>query len=247
MKYLLPVAVLLFSACSGNLTDAPASASAVLEPIPTFTATTPVPRPDEWWTARNTAVNEAVRSRPPEIVFIGDSITQGWEHAGAAVWARHYSERDAINMGFSGDRTQHVIWRLQNGHLEGISPRLAVVMIGTNNSGDDPSEETAEGVRAIVQELLTALPDTRVLLLAVFPRGTDATDAMRIVNDGVNERIADLAAHDRVEFLDIGGGFVEPNGMLRTSLMPDLLHLSEEGYEIWAESIDAQVSAALDG
>lgn len=101
-----------------------------------------------WWTLRNDAVNERVKQGDVDFLFIGDSITHGWENAGKKLWDKYYAPRKAVNMGFGGDRTQHVLWRLDHGHLEGISPKLAVLMIGTNNSNgnDNTAEEIADGL-----------------------------------------------------------------------------------------------------
>ena len=97
------------------------------------------------------------------------------------MWTKYYADRNALNLGFSGDRTENVLWRLQNGEIDGIAPKLAVIMIGTNNTGhrSDPPEQIAAGVQAILSELQQRLPDTKVLLLAIFPRGADKDDPMR--------------------------------------------------------------------
>src|SRR5690606_12812048 len=103
-----------------------------------------------------------------QVIFIGDSITQGWEGEVKEIWAEHFDKFNALNLGISGDRTQHVLWRLDNGNLEGIKPKAAVVMIGTNNSNweDNTAEQIADGVKAIVAKLREKLPETRVLLVA---------------------------------------------------------------------------------
>src|SRR3990172_4534699 len=130
----------------------------------------PVPR-DGNWMKRHDAMNARVKEGNVDLVFIGDSITQGWEGRGKEVWQKFYGERNAVNLGIGGDRTQHVIWRLDNGNLEGISPKLAVIMIGTNNSGTNTPEQIAAGTTAIVKQLRTKTPQTKILVLAIFPRG----------------------------------------------------------------------------
>ena len=102
-----------------------------------------------------------------DLLFLGDSITQGWHNN--EVWKRFYGPRHAANFGIGGDRTQHVLWRIENGEIDGIHPRVAVLMIGTNNAGSNSADEIAAGVTAIVQELRKRLPETKVLLLGVFP------------------------------------------------------------------------------
>ncbi len=143
-----------------------------------------------------------------------------------------------MNLGIGGDRTQHVIWRLDNGNLAGISPKVAVIMIGTNNSGSNTPEQIAEGVAVIVKQLRTKLPETKVLLLAVFPRGTDKNDKRRQVNEKTNAIFMKLADGKHVHYLDIGPKFLQDDSTLTREIMPDLLHLSEKGYTIWAESIE---------
>ena len=125
--------------------------------------------------------------------MIGDSITHGWEGRGKKVWQQYYAKRNAFNIGYSGDRTEHVIWRLQHGEIDAISPQLAVVMIGTNNTGhrQDPPQETAAGIKHILAELKQRKPKMKVLLLAIFPRGATADDKLRKINVSINEHIKD--------------------------------------------------------
>src|SRR5687767_14628351 len=106
------------------------------EDAPAHDAVKPVPR-DAGWMKRHESFNERVKKGNVDLIFIGDSITQGWEGAGKGVWEKYYGKRNAVNLGIGGDRTQHVLWRLENGNIKGIEPKLAVVMIGTNNSGSN--------------------------------------------------------------------------------------------------------------
>lgn len=204
----------------------------------------PVPREGNWM-KRHESMNERVAMGNVDLVFIGDSITQGWEGRGKAVWEEFYGSRNAVNLGIGGDRTRHVIWRLQNGNLEGIEPKLAVIMIGTNNSGRNTPEEIADGVTAIVQLLREETPNTKILLLATFPRGEGADDAKRKTNEASNEIVAKLAEDDHVTYLDIGPKFLAEDGSLSRDIMPDLLHLNEASYRIWAESIESKVAELL--
>ncbi|MBT3469549.1 MAG: GDSL family lipase [Opitutae bacterium] len=197
----------------------------------------PVPRQGGWM-KRHESFNKRVTRGKVDLVLIGDSITQGWEGRGKQVWKKHYGKRNAVNLGIGGDRTQHVIWRLDNGNLKGIAPKAAVVMIGTNNAGSNKPEEIADGVAAITNQLQTKLPKTQVLLLAIFPRGANKDDGRRKVNEKANAIFKKLADGKDVHYLDIGEKFLDPDGALNRKIMPDLLHLSEEGYTIWAESIE---------
>lgn len=208
-------------------------------------AVTPVPR-EGGWLKRHESFNERVKRGNVDLIFIGDSITQGWEGAGKEVWQKHYRDRNAVNLGISGDRTQHVLWRLENGNIEGISPKLAVVMIGTNNSGDNSPREIADGIEAIVSKLREELPETKILLLGIFPRGADESDPRRRVNQQTNEIVSKLHDDEQVHYLDIGEEFLEDDGTLPRDIMPDLLHLSPQGYEIWARSIEPKVIESME-
>ena len=211
---------------------------------PLHSAIKPEPR-DGNWMKRHESFNERVKKGSADLLFIGDSITQGWEGAGKEVWKQHYDKRNAVNLGIGGDRTQPGLWRLDNGNIEGIQPKLAVLMIGTNNSSTNTPQEIADGIKAIVDKLRTKLPQTKVLILAVFPRGANADDARRKVNIATNEIAAKYADGKHVFYLDIGPKFLGADGTLSKEIMPDLLHLSPKGYQIWADSIEAEVKKLM--
>jgi len=204
----------------------------------------PVPRAGNWMN-RHESFNARVAKGNVDLLFIGDSITQGWEGRGKGVWAKFYGKRNAVNLGIGGDRTQHVIWRLDNGNVKDISPKAAVIMIGTNNSGSNSSKQIAEGVSVIVKQLREKLPEMKILLLGVFPRGANNVDKRRKVNEGANAIFAKLDDGKQVFYLDIGKKFLEDDGTLTREIMPDLLHLSEQGYTIWAESIEGKLATLL--
>ncbi|HUF62193.1 MAG TPA: sulfatase/phosphatase domain-containing protein [Verrucomicrobiales bacterium] len=196
---------------------------------------------EEWWRERWREKNEQTREGPAELLFVGDSITQSWEGPGKELWEARYAPRRAVNLGFSGDRTEHVLWRLRTGQFGGTRPKAAVVMIGTNNTGhrQQAAAETAAGIRAVVMELRTRFPEMPVLLLGVFPRGETAADPLRRLNAEINGIIATAASEDpKVEYLDIGQVFLEEDGTLSKEIMPDFLHLSGEGYRRWSEAIE---------
>ncbi|MCC6126782.1 MAG: GDSL family lipase [Pirellulales bacterium] len=210
----------------------------------------PVSKPDPKWNKRHQSMNDRVKKGNVDLLLIGDSITNGWEGRGKEVWKKYYERRNAVNLGIGGDRTQHVLWRLENGNLEGISPKLAVIMIGTNNVGSqrDPRnspEEIAAGVKAIVEKLRAKLPEMKVLVLAIFPRGTDDKDEKRQSVGKANEIIAKLADGKMVFFLDIGAKFLAPDGTLPKDVMPDLLHPNAKGYQIWAEAMEPTLANLL--
>ena len=211
-----------------------------------FASTKPVPRNETWWQDRHKSMNERVKKGNVDLLMIGDSITHGWEGGGKEVWKQYYEKRNAVNLGIGGDQTQHVLWRLDHGNIAGIQPKLAVLMIGTNNAGCGNPAEIAAGVEAIVTKLRTKLPQTKVLVLAIFPRGPDTKDPLRQVNTKTNEIIAKLADNKDVYFLDIGAKFLDKDGNLPREIMPDLLHPNAKGYMIWAEAIEPTVKKLLD-
>lgn len=195
----------------------------------------------DWWTPRHEKKLAEAKALGPQaqVVFIGDSITEGWEKSGAPVWDKHYKDLNALALGFGGDRTENVLWRLQHGEVDAIAPKVAVLMFGTNNTGyrkEDPAT-TAAGIRRNIDELRRRLPDTKILLLAVFPRGAGANDELRRINDRVNAIIAGYADNRQVYYLDIGKAFLQADGTLSKEVMPDLLHPNRKGYEIWAEAM----------
>ncbi len=211
-------------------------------------ATEPAPRPDGGWKQRNDAITQRVTEigTQSQVLFIGDSITQGWEGAGKDVWSRYYSHRKALNLGIGGDRTQHVLWRLENGHLKGVKPKAAVVMIGTNNSnGEDNSvDQIADGVVAIVQKLRSTLPDTTVLLLPIFPRGENPNPQRGKILQ-VNQILQKIADDKHILWVDFGHRFIDARGVIPAPLMPDFLHLSPTGYALWAEALEPHLARVL--
>jgi beta-glucosidase len=217
-------------------------------------AVTPVPRLDKgWWTTRHNAILERNKQGNVDLIMVGDSITHYWEKGGKQIWDQYYAKRNAVNMGFSGDKTQNVLWRLQNGEVNNINPKLAVLMIGTNNSKKDDytSEQIADGIKAIVCELRTKLPNTKVLILAIFPRGSDkqreskTQDAVPNPQWGKNNKAGKLASkiadNKMIYYLDINKKFLNKKGVLTREVMPDLLHPQEKGYKIWAEAMEPTI------
>ena len=208
-------------------------------------AAIPQTRGDEkWWRERNSKKVAQAKVGGVDLVFIGDSITQGWEQNGKNVWDQYYAARNPINLGFGGDRTEHVIFRLQDGNnLAKNEPKVAVVMIGTNNTGHSmqDSAEVAGGVERILELLKEKTPATKVLLLGVFPRGREALDEKRLNNIAINQRIRRFHDGNRVHYVDIGSVFLEDDETLPAHIMPDALHLSPEGYKRWAEAIEPKL------
>lgn len=226
----------------GQLADMQARLIELREKYRAHSAVLPEARlSQEWWKKRHQEKTKLAKKNPHDVIFIGDSITHGFENAGKATWDTYYEGRNALNLGFSGDRTEHVLWRLNNRSLRGQKEaKLVVLMIGTNNTGhsqQDPSE-TADGVRMILSTIRARCPEAKVLLLGIFPRGVQPTNPLRRLNVAVNEKISKLADGERVHYLDISDKFLDKNGVLTKEIMPDALHPKKRGYEIWAEAIE---------
>lgn len=180
-----------------------------------------------------------------ELVFLGDSITAGWAR-NFEIWDKAFGRYKPANFGIGGDRTQHVLWRIQNGELEGIKPKAVVIMIGTNNSGADSAEGIAKGVKAIVETVREKQPQAKILLLAVFPRGEKASpNPGRDKLKQVNSTIAKLDDGKNIHYLDIGEKFLSSDGSLTKDIMPDFLHLSPAGYQIWADAISPKLAELM--
>lgn len=203
-------------------------------------ATIAATRGDEaWWKQRDRAKREAAKQGGFDLVFLGDSITQGWEGAGKEAWQQHFGSLKALNLGFGGDRTEHLLWRLTRNQMGPSRPQAAVILIGTNNTGHlmQPPEEIAAGVGEVLRALREKSPKTKVLLLGILPRGGSPSDPMRVNNEQVNNLISGMADGEKVVYQDLSEVFLESDGTISKVVMPDLLHLSGEGYRRWAEAI----------
>jgi len=194
---------------------------------------------------RHRAFNKRIKQGNVDLIFIGDSITHWWEKKGREVWQEYYGHRNAVNLGIAGDRTQHVLWRLDNGNIDGISPKVAVVMIGTNNQPPrNTGEETADGIIAICKKLRMKLPETKILLLGIFPREPKPC-AMREELAKANKIASRIADGKKIYYLDIGQEFLERDGSISKEIMYDHLHLTTKGYRIWAEAIEAKLAELM--
>jgi lysophospholipase L1-like esterase len=194
----------------------------------------------DWWMPRHQEKLAEIARRkaagePTDLVFLGDSITHNWEKENPALWQEFWGRYHPLNLGYGGDRTENLLWRLQHGEVDGIAPKVAVLMIGTNNTGHRHEEPAliVAGIRRDIEELQKRLPDTKILLLAIFPRGESAGDGLRLHNDKVNAMLPQLADGERVSFLDMNAAFLETDGRLSKEIMPDLLHPNDKGYRIW--------------
>jgi lysophospholipase L1-like esterase len=180
-----------------------------------------------------------------DVAFVGDSITARWGNG--ENWKKHWGSYRAVNMGIGGDRTQNVLWRLQNGELDGYKAKLFVVMIGTNNTDKktEPSD-IAAGIKAIIELIRKKQPQARILLLGIFPRGEKPNPGREKIA-AVNKLISQFHDGATVHYMDIGDKFLQPDDTISKEIMKDFLHLGSKGYDIWAEAIGGKVKELLGG
>jgi hypothetical protein len=216
----------------------------------THAAVTPVripfPEVQEWYWPRHDAVNERLKQGNVDLLFVGNSIMNGWDNTGKKYWDQYYVPRNAVNMGFGWDWTQHTLWRLDHSDFSNISPKLAVVLIGTNNSNgnDNAAEEIADGIIAICGRLHTQFPDMKILLLAIFPRESEPCPQREKITQA-NQWASRIADGELIHYLDLSHLFLSEYGKLRQELMPDSLHPNEEGYRVWAEAMEPKIAELL--
>jgi lysophospholipase L1-like esterase len=222
MRSLLLLSLLLFSRPS------------LADPI----AAAPVDTPE--WRARHESFLATAQAGNIDLLFLGDSITDFWRTTGAPVWEREYAPKNAANFGLAGDRAENVLWRIENGEIDGLSPKVVVLLIGTNNLPWYSAEQTAETHQALVTELQLRLPASRLLVLAVFPRVDDWSKDFR---DKVAPLNALIVKESGITYLDIGAAF----GDVSKDVMPDGLHPSLLGYQLWADAMRATLDGLLAG
>jgi lysophospholipase L1-like esterase len=231
-RLLIPLLLILSAVIACQTCDALAGSPTV----------TPVPR-DAGWIKRHEGFVARAKKGKAEILFMGDSITDGWRHQ--KLWKQKYVPMKAVDFGIGGDRTEHVLWRMKNGECEGIKPKVVVLMIGTNNLGSNSTREIVEGITAIVNDFRVRLPESKILLLAVFPRGEKADDPARKLIADINREIEKLDDGKWTEYLDIGRKFLDAKGNLPRDVMPDFLHPNAKGYQIWADAMDPTLREML--
>jgi lysophospholipase L1-like esterase len=218
---------------------------------PAGPANQPRPRDD----ARHKGFLEIAKAGDIDLLFVGDSITDWFSNprgqnpaTGLEVWNANFGSMRPANFGIAGDTTDGVLWRMQNGELEGFKAKLIVLMLGTNNINRNPVDEIVDGNRLIVEEFKKRQPQAKVLVLGVFPRNSrqpEQTEGLRTTIKEINSKLARLADNKQVFFMDIGPKFLTADGTLTTEVMPDGLHPSAKGYQIWADAILPQVKTLM--
>jgi lysophospholipase L1-like esterase len=195
------------------------------------------------WIKRHEGFVQQAKTEQIDLLFLGDSITDFWRgkapRFGINVWNKYYAPLHAADFGISGDRTENVIWRIDNGELDGLHPKALVLMIGTNNSRTNSPEQIAEGIKVILNKIQEKCPDTKVLLLGVFPRNTVKDIPKQIeAPDKINAIISKCADGKKIVYLNINDKFLGPDGKVPADIMPDFLHPNEHGYQIWADAMN---------
>lgn len=200
------------------------------------------------WLEKHVDYNRAARKGGIDLLFLGDSITEGWRYRGEApkVWAQYYGPRRAANFGIGGDRVEHLLWRVENTQWENLSPKLVVILIGTNNVAHHEPAEIAQGILKLTQTVRERLPRSKILLLGIFPRGERPDDPLRKKVEAVNALLGKAVLPANTLYLDIGDKFLTPQGGLPKEYFYDGLHPTRKGHEIWAENIEPFVRAALE-
>lgn len=239
IRSLMGLVVLCSSFTFAQTTEPAATQPATTQSTPREFPTVPVPKAGERaarFAERHAENVTRAKQGNVELLFLGDSITEGWAKA-PEVFLKHYGAWSTANFGIGGDHTQHVLWRVMNGELDGISPRVVVLMIGTNNTGSSHSAEAiAEGVAKVVQTIREKSPATKVLLVSVLPREKGRPEQAAKVPI-INQQISKLDDGQAVRFLDLTKHFVDAEGKVRADLMPDLLHPNAAGYQLWADAM----------
>ena len=193
---------------------------------------------DNAWLARHKGFVAEAKKGGIDLLFLGDSITDHWRNSGKAVWDKYYFPRHAANFGIGGDRTENVLWRIAHGELDGINPEVIVLMIGTNNSDNQDPNSVAEGIELVVHNVRAKCPASKILLLALLPRGEKNSSFPARIKE-TNRRIARLEDGEMIRFLDFGSKYLGPDGAIMPDTMPDLEHPSEKGYQIWADAMES--------
>ena len=199
----------------------------------------PVPR-NEWVDRVQRKLTETA-GKHYDIVFDGDSITDYWQGAGRPVWDARYVPLNAVDFGIGGDRVEHLLWRLKEGQVAGIDPKLVVLLVGTNDISSETPEQIAAGVKDAVDTYLRLCPNAHLLLLGLFPRGATATDRARLTNAAVNVLISKFDDGKRITYLDIGAKFLDADGTIPKEVMADALHPTLRGYQIWADAMASEI------
>ncbi len=241
MRIYLFLIPLLLLACSEEEGDG------VIVPEPVddnlHSAVLPVAKPEAWWQALHNEDQSLLNQNSYELLFLGNSIIFNWETTGQEVWQARYAS-NALNMGIGSDRTQHLLWRIEDIDFGQANPQLAVLLIGTNNTNGNVNSiaEVADGVIACIEVLRDKLPTTKILTLGIFPRG-EVSSQHRFKVEQINSIIAQVADNEHVFYADYGYLFLHEHGSINTDLISDTVHPNLLGYQLWADEMDELIAS----
>lgn len=254
MMHRLLIPLLALAAASVHAAEPTATPA----PTPRIDASAPAIKPaphQERFLELHQSFLDRAKSGPVGLLFLGDSITYQWSKRAPEIWEQYYGKYQPANFGIGGDATQHVLWRIENGELDHIDPKVVVLLLGTNNTASHTAEEILAADTKIVNLIRSKLPKTKVLLLAIFPRGPRHPDkngvpkddgvARMAIIDKVNAGLAKLDDGKNVRFLNINSAFLGPDGKIPDAIMPDQLHPNEQGYKLWAEAMQPLLSEMM--
>lgn len=201
----------------------------------------PTKRTEEWWLQRHAEklTEKSKAAKTFDLIFVGDSIVHAWESEGKSAWQTHFGHLTTLNLGYAGDRTEHALWRLQNGELDNVNAKFVVLLIGTNNAGHrhDKPDEIAAGIKHIISSIREKMPNSKIILSAIFPRSRNKRKRMRIIVDKTNDIIQTFTNNNSIIWFDINTHFLDADGVLHETVMPDLLHPRALQYEIWGKML----------
>ncbi|MEG2809158.1 MAG: GDSL-type esterase/lipase family protein [Akkermansia sp.] len=253
-KLILCSTCFAFSSLTGIVSATPATpvtkATPAEAPNPIDSPTTPKFNTQPWSPPRYAVIKKSLLENPCDILFVGDSITEQWEFVGKKVWDELFIPRRAVNFGVSGDRTESVLWRMQDTKLATTTPpKVCIVTIGTNNIGEWKGKQSAKemvtGVKKIATELLNKFPKTRLIIMATFPYGPDPKAEYRILGEQLDAEIAKIKL-PRTKVLNINKHFLNTDGTFKEGIFKDKVHLTEKGYQVWADQILPIIDKVLD-
>ena len=233
-----------FQYCFGEIEVLPQGSSGKREKVIRWNLLDPArpDRPNEEWRMRHAERIADARSHADTMktLFIGDSITGGWRDIGKEIWDREFVSLNAVNIGIAGSQTSHILWQIEHGAIDGIHPKVAILMIGVNNLVFSPSQSSsdiARGIKAIISQLRKRLPETKILLLGTFRKDRSEGSLDRVKIKEINQKISRLSNSRMIRFEDIGDRFLDHSGGLTPEISPDGVHLTPKGYQVWADSI----------
>ena len=209
---------------------------------------------DYWWANRflsRSRLVEGVKGKTVDVVMLGDSIMHFWEWKHPASWAKFTNGRTVLNLGYGGDKTQNVLWRMEHGELDGYTAKCVVLMIGTNNNSANDSDPAAvaEGVKKIIAEIRNRQPKAKLILHPIFPRGCSADSAghaaARSRNGKTNALLKQFAEEDgKLVWVDFNDKLIDESGWVPKSLMADEIHPTDAGYDIWMSALTPHLEGA---